>query len=95
MILHRNCEIYQYQRKLNPYFDHSPGAQRYKYEKIWSQKYIDSSDYPEPFKNPPELKPQYQSKTFYGTVKLGDFELTQPQLVSLMESVRFIPLPKS
>ena len=49
MVLHRNVEIYQYQKKLNPYFDHSPGAQMYKYDKIWSQQRIDSSDYPPEF----------------------------------------------
>jgi hypothetical protein len=37
----------------------------------------------------------FKSDTFYGRVKLGDFTLTVPQLIELLEQEGSFPVPKS
>jgi hypothetical protein len=47
MLLHRNVEIYQWIRKPHPFRDDEKiAAPRFRYERIWAQDHIDSSDYP-------------------------------------------------
>ena len=36
----------------------------------------------------------FKSESFHGSVRLGDFTLTQPQITALMEPMRTIPLSR-
>lgn len=47
IVLKREVEIYQWQAKYHPELE-----QQYFYEKIWSQRIIDSTGYPEDKQNP-------------------------------------------
>ena len=79
ILLKRNVEIFQWQRKYDSAKD------EYFYHKIWSQRPIDSSEFPPEYRNPKADMP-FRTETFYGRIKLGDFTLRKHQMDDLLET---------
>ena len=90
--LYRNVEIYQWVRKLD---DKSLDADEpFRYEKIWSQRLIDSSDYPGVYQNPTSPPMPFRTDVFYGEVQLGDFTLNHQQMNDILEPESWTALSK-
>lgn len=90
--LYRNVEIYQWVRKID---DRAVDpAEPFRYERIWSQRLIDSSDYPADKQNPTSPPMPFRTDVFYGEVQLGDFTLNHQQMNDILEPESWTALSK-
>ena len=90
--LYRNVEVYQWVRKLNPGAVDSKDP--FRYEKIWSQRLIDSSNYPPAYQNDNDTAMPFRTSEFNGEVRLGDFTLNPQQMDDILEPESWTGLSK-